>query len=876
MTRSVSSSISTPFELNGSSLRALLRDMRDNKIDDQDQRILGIYSKSLVQQMLTPESAAGLTKREAVFRAIEQLWLKRNRPKSLREELVSEWLKFIYPEYLYFYPIRHNTLVSPSIVQASIDLCDPDVVAQIIADGDEREIKRLQSNETSRFFVDSLASEVSLDRTAAKSEKKIDTRVKRLFDDLAALIPSEMDVQAEVMAPLTLPTKVEAIVQSEEPRVIPSIATLPTFSAVQAYQDILDRLYPPLPGYRSPQGRFETLNGSESISVEDAAQHFLEKQAALLITGTTGIGKTTCLTQVFIPRIRKMNCVPVLVPLPDYFDHQPQMGDVAHYVREKVFGHWQPNPAAKDQFADELAHALRDRRVVWLLDGYDELMPRERGLLHQELERLERFVLTTRRVAPELSRLIDATLHLAGISLNQALEVALIRYSPEAQDRLKTWCQRDLEAHQIVESGLLLDEASKLASDSTQPLGLPIVLERAITRQLSTRARFQSKTSLDVYAVARQALTEIAFESLNLHWVPLGQEKDIQRSKLVSAWRTRSTEPEAIFFEVVTSTGLLMEEGEMWLFASDFFRDELASEYLQREGAYALRERWLFPQYERPVSGWTAQLMRDGQHARVITLLETLRKQTDDPYGARWSLIVKILSECLPFDTGNLRPVRLETEQALLDFWQRTSSNNMKMQISLWLLAIQSDKIPDPPQGVIEHADKDIQNSQPGLELSQLLSRAGRPELAQAISDQQRVDQQVVTQALIDVLSTGDRSLVHAAAVFLTQRQLGPTIIEKLKAAGPIDRLVELAKSRPRQNYSTPSDARRTLLAQSAALAVLGRREILADASLLKRIPDDIIHTLMADLHLCVRRRGDWLTVITVDGREWLADRPVT
>ncbi len=45
-----------------------------------------------------------------------------------------------------------------------------------------------------------------------------------------------------------------------------------------------------------------------------------------------------------------------------------------------------PMPMQKDQFTRELAAAIFQQAVIWLLDGFDELTPRERGLLTQELD----------------------------------------------------------------------------------------------------------------------------------------------------------------------------------------------------------------------------------------------------------------------------------------------------------------------------------------------------------------------------------------------------------------------------------------------------------------------------------------------------------
>ncbi len=68
----------------------------------------------------------------------------------------------------------------------------------------------------------------------------------------------------------------------------------------------------------------------------------------------------------------------------------------------------------------------------------------------------------------------------------------------------------------------------------------------------------------------------------------------------------------------------------------------------------------------------------------------------------------------------------------------------------------------------------------------------------------------------------------------------------------------------------TPQDFNRAQAAQSAALGILGRPIVLANEALLKRIPADVIHSLMADLHLRIRKVDNRIIVITADGRDWV------
>ena len=70
--------------------------------------------------------------------------------------------------------------------------------------------------------------------------------------------------------------------------------------------------------------------------------------------------------------------------------------------------------------------------------------------------------------------------------------------------------------------------------------------------------------------------------------------------------------------------------------------------------------------------------------------------------------------------------------------------------------------------------------------------------------------------------------------------------------------------------YVTPQDFTRAQVAQSAALGILGRPIVLANETLLKRIPSDVIHSLMADLHLRIRQADNRIIVITADGHDWV------
>ncbi|CAG0933925.1 hypothetical protein TFLX_03278 [Thermoflexales bacterium] len=791
----------------------------------------------------------------------------------LNETYHDEWLKIFCLKWYYFQKKprlaayqKHQTLK-----KLGAALVDAEVLATLVP-GKETKAEALLEAEEYRTFWYSFGNEEVFEANRALEKltaalgsfaEQIETRRAHKFSQPAQLptVPRAIESAQHIqqVAPTASPVTASSLPSTSDS----------TSSRLADYQQVLDRLYPVIPGYRPPACRYDLMGTQQPVKDAADVQTFLQQHHAVLIRGKTGMGKTTYLAQVVIPACRQLALVPIFVPLPAYFDARDKAGDLSTFVREKVFGHWHPGTTEKDQFARELAEAIRDQRAIWLLDGYDELTPRERGLLNQELQHLDRFVLTTRQIRPETRRSIEATVQLANIDRSEALDYISTRYSADARSRIEAWCERQYEAPNVLTSGWWLEETAQLAHDPSQALTLTTVLDKAVTRQLSTRARFQSATSADIYALARTALGSLAFESLSPKWLS-GEEPDrLNRSQLVFAWRRRSTEPESIFFEVISSTGLLLEEGEQWCFPSDLVRDELAAEFIQAEG-FILSGRALYPQYERPIGFWAARLMLARQPQRVADILTALRDLNDDPYDARWSLIVRILTECLPFENSRLRAMRLETEQALLDWWRTTSSNRMKWHINMWLFALGSNQIPGMSTGVLENALRNLDTTTPEHTLPELLQQAGYMDLADRLIESSRVDQQAVTQALIDIIANGPRGLVNEAAIHLAPRNLEPTVLAKFSKDSPIDRLAELARTRPMNQYVTPQDFNRAQAAQSAALGILGRPIVLANETLLKRIPVDVIHSLMADLHLRIHKTDNRVVVITADGRDWV------
>jgi hypothetical protein len=798
-----------------------------------------------------------------------ELW---SQEYPLNETYHDEWLKIFCLKWYYFQKKprlaayqKHQTLK-----RLGAALVDAEVLATLVP-GRETKAEELLGAEEYRTFWYSFGGEKVFEANRASEKliaalqsfaEQIETRRAHKFSQPAQLPTAPRAIESaqpiQQVAPTANPVTASSLSSTSDS----------TSSSLANYQQILDRLYPVILGYRPPACRYTSRGASQEIKDDTDVQKLLENPA-VLISGVTGIGKTMYLTQVIAPACHKLGLTPLFIILPDYFNARDKIGDLAIFIREKIFGHWHPDTAEKDQFARELAEADRDQRVIWLLDGFDELTPRERGLLIQEFGQLKRFVLTTRQVGPEASRPFEATGQLQSIDYRDALEYISAHYSPQARSRIVEWCERQYEARDVLTAGWWLEQTAELAADHTQVLNLSTILDRAISQRLSTRARFQHTGSADYYTLARAALRSLAMESLGLNRANADDPQRLTLSQLTYAWRRRSPEPEAIFLEVIGSTGLLLQDGEHWRFPAELVRDELAAEFMEAEG-FLQADQILYPQVEQPIGLWAARLMRAGHAQRVVDLLTVLRDLADDPYGARWSPIARILTECLPFGDDRLRKVQRETEQALLDWWHATSSNKMKWQINLWLLALGSQQIPEMRSGVLETALRDLDSLRPKCTLPELLQQAGYAELARRVEEGGRIDQQAITQALIDIIADGPVGLVNDAAIHLAPRNLEPTVLAKFGKDGPIDRLAELARTRPMNQYVTPQDFTRAQIAQSAALGILGRPIVLANESLLKRIPAEVIHTLMADLHLRIREASDRITVITADGHGWV------
>jgi hypothetical protein len=79
--------------------------------------------------------------------------------------------------------------------------------------------------------------------------------------------------------------------------------------------------------------------------------------------------------------------------------------------------------------------------------------------------------------------------------------------------------------------------------------------------------------------------------------------------------------------------------------------------------------------------------------------------------------------------------------------------------------------------------------------LPDLLPQAGYAEPACRVKEGGRIDQQAVTQALVDITADGPAGLVNGAAIHLPPRNLEPTVLARFGKDSPIDRLAELAST---------------------------------------------------------------------------------
>lgn len=507
-----------------------------------------------------------------------------------------------------------------------------------------------------------------------------------------------------------------------------------------------------------------------------------------------------------------------------------------------------------------------------MLDGYDELPPTQRTKLHREFDSLDRFALTTRTAIPQLNRTIDAVVTLLRINLPDAINYLDEAFSADVRDRVEKWANRDEGHQQTLEYGLMLAEAARLAHSGSSDLHLTDVLDRSITRQMDTHIRLHAKGPAKTLQLVRSVAGELAKRTLKASRETPIDRMGVSRKQFRVEWDNNSLEPFNLFEEVVQSTGLMVEDGGQLRFWCKLVRDELAAERFIEED---LKPTGLasYPHYQRVLTLWATKLMRANRASSVITMLKNLQDSEADPYRARWSVMVGILTHCLPFNDREINAIRDNVEQALIVLWNATSSNRMKARIADDLKTIGAGlALRDPDSSDMEQLWPDFDTTLPDLDIPALLATAGRNDLAQQALRKNSKNDRTITLALINAMTLNDETLARAAAHHLVHRDLKQqTVMDFLSRSAPIDQLVDLALTLPAARQASTQEYQRAKLAQTAGLAILSRPEVLTQLALLKRIPNGVIHTLMATLNIRVLMKNDGPVVITADGREWPA-----
>jgi hypothetical protein len=305
-------------------------------------------------------------------------------------------------------------------------------------------------------------------------------------------------------------------------------------------------------------------------------------------------------------------------------------------------------------------------------------------------------------------------------------------------------------------------------------------------------------------------------------------------------------------------------------------RDELAAEQMMSE---TLTPSGLafYPPYQRTLALWATHLMRAGTPERIIETLNQLQNNSEDLYGARWSAMAGIVTACLPFGNKRIEQFRHAVEESLVMMWNKTSSNRMKAQIVDNLQAIRSELVLlRPGEDDLEQIWPDLDIATPELDLPAVLIATGQNGPAQQALREGTKDNRAITLALVEALTFGDEEIARAVACHLVQRNIEQqTVMDFWNKAAPIDRLVELAVRHSTTQHAAAYDLQRAKIAQAAALTVLSQPAILTNPTLLKRIPESVIHTLMAGFHMLVLMKDNKPLVITADGRAWNAQATV-
>jgi hypothetical protein len=568
-----------------------------------------------------------------------------------------------------------------------------------------------------------------------------------------------------------------------------------------------------------------------------------------------------------IQAARQIKLVPVWVSLSEYAGAESP-SDLPSFVSDHVFARWYPDTSDREAFRRELSQAERDQRVIWLLDGYDELNPAQQARALREVGALGRFVLTTRTSQPIFNRKIDAKVQLLPIDFQDAIGFIDAAY-PTARGPITDWKQRNADVQRALGSGQILRQAVEIAQNLPQRLQLTAVLDTAITQQLMTHTRFYNASDPDLVNRTRLMLGNLAWQMLSpQREIALSRDQATER-ELRAAWSATTKAHEEPPYDVLRTSGLMSEETNHWKYWSDLIRDELAVEYAFAEQLIR-SDLAFYPQYTRVIAFWAAKLMHGEQSGVVVEFLRKLIADSEaDPYGARWSVIAAIIGECLPFDQPELDMIRRQTEQALVTLWNGTASNRLKAKITNALIGIASSiNLPIPVPESWEEVWREDNATIPQIDLALVLVAAGHGGLVKGSSRSEMQDNDIA-QALIDALQLDDATMAQAAALHLRRRDLtNATILEMEQSRRPIQRLINLALM-PSTNQQTPTAAWQQMkMTQSLALTVLSHPDILCNPGVLRWIPDGVIHMLMACLNLRIRMKDNKLMLITADGRE--------
>ena len=362
----------------------------------------------------------------------------------------------------------------------------------------------------------------------------------------------------------------------------------------------------------------------------------------------------------------------------------------------------------------------------------------------------------------------------------------------------------------------------------------------------------------------------------NLAWQTLSPQRkaDLSRElaadhELHAAWNATTRAPEEPPYDILRATGLLSEEANHWRFCSDLIRDEFAAEYLIDARSIQI-DLAFYPQYQRVLALWAAKLMYGEQAGAVVEFLRKLIADNEaDPYGARWTVVAAILQDCLSFKQPVLDSIRRQTEEALIVWWNGTSSNRLKARLTDSLSAIESSvNLPVSSPESWEDAWTGYGTSIPQIDLAMVLVAAGHGDLV-GTAPAPAVHDNDVTQALIDALQLDNIAIAQAAALQLRYRDLAnATILEMEQGRRPVQRLVNFALM-PLTSQLTSTDARHQLkTTQTLALTVLSQPEILCNPGILRWIPDSVIHMLMASLNLRIRVKDNKPMLVSADGCE--------